>query len=308
MNEEIEKKIKTLEELDLVDYPHENIVQLINSVKVGLPIMTVIIPKWKRLVRSRLNGNVTRFNKKEELSFVPSDKNKSYARASTPKNTMFYASTSAPNQKSSIRDVEISFYETVNFLNNKNSLGYAKITYGNWFPKEDLLLLAIIPYTKEYDKNNFIGEMKKDYNENLKSTSGENLTKASKDFLELMSSEFSKRVNEDFEYMKSAIFTEIIMKTNSYHGVFYPSVKSDDTCYNIALKPEVVDKLSLKLVVECSIFKNKELIDFCDDATASVNESGNFDWYDRDINNSHSTILKKIGIASIEELKKLVNN
>lgn len=304
MNQEIENKIKTLKELDLVGYPHENIVQLINSVTVGLPIMEVTIPKWKSLVRSRVNENVSRFNKKEELSFVPHDKNKAYARASTPNNTMFYASTSAPNQKSSIRDVEISFYETVDFLNNKNSLGYAKITYGNWFPKEDLLLLAIIPYTKEYDKKNFIGEMKEDYNANLKSTPGEYLTKSSMDFLGLMFSEFSKSVNEDYEYMKSAIFTDIIMKTNSYDGVFYPSVKSDDTCYNIALKPEVVDKLSLKLVVECSIFKNKKLIEFCEDACASVNEIGNFDWCDRNINTSHSTILKKIGIESIEELKK----
>lgn len=303
MNQEIERKIKLIKELDLVSYPYEDIVQLINSVTVGIPIMTVIIPKGKRLVRSRLNEDINRFNEIGELSFVPHDKNKKYARASTPNNTMFYASTSAPNQNIKLYETEITFYETVAFLNNSESSGYAKITYGNWFPKEDLTLLAIIPYTKEYEKKNFIGEMKKHYNVNLRETSDEYLTKASKDFLELMSSEFSKNVKEDYEYMISAIFTEIVMQNNSFDGVFYPSIKSDNTCYNIALAPKIVDKLSLIFVVECSIFKNKEKFEFCEDAYTFVSENGNFSWIERNYKKYHSDILKKIGVKSLEDLK-----
>jgi len=309
MNQEIEKGIKLLKELDLVSYPEEIIAHLINSVTVGLPIMTVTIPKGKRLVRSRPNEDISRFNEIKDLSFLPHAKNKKYKRASTPNNTMFYASTSAPKQKSTIHETEITFYETVPFLNNIDSLGYAKITYGCWFPKEDLTLLAIIPYTKKYEKKNFIGEMKKHYNANLKETPDEYLTKASIDFLELISSEFSKNVEVEkhYDYMISAIFTEILMKNNSFDGVFYPSIKSDNTCYNVALTPDIIDKLSLIVVGECSIFKNKERIEFCEDAKALVSENGNFNWIEN--NSSHLNILKKIGIKNFEELtKKTVAN
>ena len=303
MNLEIERKIKLIKELDLVCYPSEDIEQLINSITVGLPIMTIRIPKGKRLVRSRPNEEIKRFNKIGELSFVPHDKNNKYARASTPNNTMFYACTSAPNQKSTLYETEITFYETVAFLNNKDSSGYAKISYGNWFPKEDLTLLAIIPYTKEYDKNNFISEMKSHYNANLKETSDKYLTKASIDFLELISSEFSKNVKKDYEYMISAIFTEIILQNNNFDGVFYPSIKSDDKCFNTALAPKTIDKLSLLNVVECSVFKNKEKIEFSEDANTFVSENGNFSWIERDCKKYHSDILKKIGVKSLEELK-----
>ena len=303
MNQEIERKIKLIKELDLVSYPYEDIEQLINWVTVGLPIMKVTFPKGKCLVRSRLNKDINRFNEIGELSFVPHDKNKKYARASTPNNTMFYACTSAPNEESTQYEKKIAFYETVDFLNNSDSSGYAKVTYGNWLLKDDLTLLAIIPYTKEYDKNDFIGEMKKHYIAKLKETSDKYKTKASIDFLDLIYSEFSKNVKKDYEYMISAIFTEIMMQYNSFDGVFYPSIKSDDTCYNIALAPKTIDKLSLKYVAECSIFKNKERIEFCEDADAFVNSNGNFTWNERNINKYHSDILKKINVKTLEELK-----
>lgn len=306
MNQEIERGIKLLKEIDLSKYPYDVIKQLINTVTVGLPIMTVTILKGKRLVRSRPNKDIRRFYELKDLSFLPQIWNTNYKRASTPFNTMFYASTSAPNQKSTIRETEITFYETIPFLNSLDSLGYAKITYGNWFPKEDLTLLAIIPYTKKYEKNNFIGEMKKHYDANLKDTPNEYLTKASIDFLELISSEFSKNVEEekDYEYLISAIFTEILMKNNCLDGVFYPSIKSDDTCFNVALNPNIMHKLSLMVVYECSIFKNKEKIEFCEDAIAFVSENREFFW--KELNNSHIKILNKIGVKSLEELTKKV--
>ena len=97
MNQEIEEGIKLLKGLELVSYPYEIITNMIKSVTVGLPIMTVTIPRGKRLVRSRPNEKTPRFNEIKDLSYLPQNENKKYRRASTPSNTMFYASTSAPN-------------------------------------------------------------------------------------------------------------------------------------------------------------------------------------------------------------------
>ena len=200
--------------------------------------------------------------------------------------------------------MEITFYETLPFLNITDSSGYAKVTCGNWFTKEDLNLLAIIPYTQKYEKENFISEMKRSYDANLKETPIEYLTKASIDFLELISSEFSKNVgiDNDYDYMISAIFTEILIKRNSFDGVFYPSIKSNKTCYNVALSPVNINKISLLIAIECSIFKNKERIEFCEDAIALVDEYGNFNW--KEMGNSHQSIIEKIGVKTLEELTK----
>lgn len=76
----------------------------------------------------------------------------------------------------------------------------------------------------------------------------------------------------------SAIFTEIVLKNNSIDGIFYPSIKNDEICYNVALIPESIKKLSLLVVMECSVYKNKDIIEFCEDAIAPVNEFGEILW------------------------------
>lgn len=68
------------------------------------------------------------------------------------------------------------------------------------------------------------------------------------------------------------------MKNNSIDGIFYPSIKNDEICYNVALIPESIKKLSLLVVMECSVYKNKDIIEFCEDAIAPVNEFGEILW------------------------------
>jgi len=300
-----EEAIEQLKNLDLSSCPREEILKLIKSIYTSCLIMTVTIPKGKCLFRSRPNDDVKRFFKKEDLSFVPQKNNLKYRRASTPNNTMFYASTSAPNLKSSKHDLEVTFTETIDFLRDERSIDYAKITCGTWFLKEDLHLLAMIPYNKEYDGVDFVSDMKNSYNKNLSNISKEELSTYSTNFLDFISNEFQKDVQNDYDYMISAIFTELLMKNKSVDGVFYPSVQSDSTCYNVAVTPESVEKLNLVVAMECSVFKNKGQIEFCEDAIVILNGNENFNWIERNTEKFHSEILEKIGLKSIGEMKLL---
>lgn len=285
--------IEQLKQLNLSDYPREEILKLIGSIYTAVPIMVVTIPKGKFLYRTRSNDNGNHFCNKNDLSFVPQPNNSSYRRASTPYNTMFYASTSAPNEYNTERTRNTSFKETIDFLREKDSINYSKVTCGMWLLKQDLHLLAMFPYFEKNDGAGFLSDMKESYNKNLRNISQKELSTYSVKFLDFISNEFQKDVKNDYDYMISAIFTELLMKKQSVDGVFYPSVQSDSTCFNIAITPDSVEKLNLQIISEYSVFKKKEQVEFCEDARASVNCDEVFNWIERNTMKVHSDILHK---------------
>ena len=59
-----------------------------------------------------------------------------------------------------------------------------------------------------------------------------------------------------YDYLISAIFSEFVSNTE-LDGILYPGVRVDGKGFNIAIKPSAVDKLSLRVAGECSIYKLK---------------------------------------------------
>jgi len=77
---------------------------------------------------------------------------------------------------------------------------------------------------------------------------------------EFFSQEFGKEdIVNDYDYLISAVFSEIITNDFNYDGILYPSVRmGGEYGYNVAIKPEAVDKkLVLDVIGESTYYKNK---------------------------------------------------
>ena len=61
-----------------------------------------------------------------------------------------------------------------------------------------------------------------------------------------MANEFAKEnINEDYDYMISAVFSEMATK-NRVDGIIYPSVRVGGKGFNIAITPKATEKLGVK--------------------------------------------------------------
>ena len=299
----MEKIIDAFKNLDLSTYPEKEIRELFNSVEVTAG-MSVTLHKGKSIMRARPNYNGEKFSKKSDFSFKPQKDNDKYQRASTPYQTMFYGAVLPED----LKDGElanariIGAFETVPLLRDRNKSGYQKISFGRWFVKEDINLIAIV-FNEEYIKNNrYTSELANSYKEFCKYTDPDIVEKSNK-FQCFLASEFSKEIIRDnYDYMISAIYSELV--TKGYDGVFYPSVRINGEGFNVALTPEATEKLELKVVGECAIYKLKE------NAVLGLNSILEIDDSDKeflldDSRKDEDECLKKLGFTSIDELINL---
>lgn len=120
-----------------------------------------------------------------------------------------------------------------------------------------------------------------------------------------LADEFAKEeINHDYDYMISAIFSEIAIK-NGFDGIFYPSVRVAGKGFNIAITPTATEKLQLIVAGECSLYKHKMHTVVGNDAIAQLTGLENeFELIDLP-NNHQEECLNKIGLKSLEELKNL---
>src|SRR5258706_13939168 len=96
--EEYKRAIEEIKRLDLSNYPDEEIKSSIGKFeKFGIIKMT--LHAGKSLLRARPNEPSKIFSKRNELSYKPSEYNKTYQRASTPSQTMFYTGIIPENIK-----------------------------------------------------------------------------------------------------------------------------------------------------------------------------------------------------------------
>ena len=84
--------IEKLKSLDLSTYPHDEIRKNIGLFGKFGAIQMMLHP-GKVLIRARPSNPKQSFTKRSELSYKPKENNKTYQRASTPNQTMFYAGT-----------------------------------------------------------------------------------------------------------------------------------------------------------------------------------------------------------------------
>jgi hypothetical protein len=298
---EIDKIIEEFKELDLSKYPVKKINDLFN--RVGhIGAIVINFHKGKSVMRARPNEANERFKIKSDLSFKPQEFNKTYQRASTPNQTMFYA-TSVPDklEEGELDNMRIiGITETIPMLRHKQKSGYQKISFGRWVVQDDIKLMAIVHKESYYKESNYTRELVDGYNGFINQYPKEMIDKSLK-FLDFMASEFSKEnIKNDFDYMISAIFAENCIK-NGLDGVLYPSVRTEGKGFNIAITPKATEKLGLYVAGECSLYKLKDHIVVGNDAIVKL-DGKQTEFTLVDIPSQQDICLTKLGIKSIDEL------
>jgi len=301
---EIENIIDEFKNLALSTYPENEIRELFN--KVGnIASVVVTFHSGKTVIRARPNYNGERFSKKSDFSFKPQKLNKTYQRASTPNQTMFYA-TSIPDkiEKGELDNMRIvGVLETIPMFRDKdkNQSGYQKISFGRWYVEEDINLVAIVHENSYYKESSYTRELVKGYKEFIKKVPNE-IAERSLKFQDYLASEFSKEeITNDYDYMISAIFAENMMN-NGFDGIIYPSVRTGGQGFNVAISSNAVIKLGLYAAGECSIYKLKDQVVIGNDAIVELN--GKQEEFEiKDIASDQKVCLKILGLKSIDELK-----
>lgn len=238
--------INRLEALDLSQYPYFEIRELIRELgKVGFVIFT--LHPGKTITRARCDGNLKTVS---DLSYKPQQYNKQCQRASTPMRTMFYGCI-VPEEQNIIDTRFISACESSSLIREgMETSGEQTITFGKWEVIEDIHLLVVIHKDYFHDADNsLLGELKIAYEDFLMKYSD-----AAKDIdisAKYFAKEFSKKNEDgfDYNYLISAIFTEVVTTDHAFDGVMYPSVQTGGQLgFNVAITPDAVDK-KMKLVV-----------------------------------------------------------
>ena len=251
-----QEAISQLKNLDLRTYPHEEVKNLIRMFgKFG--VIQMILHPGKSIIRARPMNPGDKFNTRASLSYKPAEYNKSYQRASTPLQTMFYGSDipiDLPREER-VNARIVSALETCDLLRDHVCEGEQLVTFSKWVVKDDIPLIAIC-YHKDFVNKSL--HTKDLYDAYLRDSHGldADTRRRSVAVTEYLAGEFAKKeISHDYEYLVSAVFAETCLR-NGMAGVYYPSVRADAKGYNVAIAPEFVDKrLRLVAAGECTIYK-----------------------------------------------------
>lgn len=248
--------VTKLKELNLKTYPENKIRSLIGQLgKFGAVEMT--LHPGKTIIRARPNEENQNFTTRSELAYKPQKFNQSYQRASTPYLTMFYGASIPENQKPDELDNAriVSSLEASNLLRDKDQDGEQTITFSKWIVTKDIPLIAICHHKDFTNKSSHTKELYEAYQNWVKALPKE-LMEKSLEITTFLAGEFAKKeIRGGFDYMISAIFSEISVSKGKA-GIYYPSVRTDGMGFNVAIAPDIVDS-SLKLVAagECIMYK-----------------------------------------------------
>ena len=259
---EIENLITELKSLDLSKYPEGEIRSLLAKMgRIGF-ISTTLHP-GHIIVRARPNEEATIFRTREELSYKPGEYNKTFQRASTPHQTMFYGGIvpSGINQNISANARFAPAFEASHLIRNDTD-GIQTLTFTKWEVVKDIPLITICHHDDFVGKHAHTFSLNEEYQRSLK-LMPQDVADRSMKMTAYLAQEFAKKLapdDEDYNYMVSSLFTELsLRKTNA--GIYYPSVQTLGLGFNVAISPSVVDS-SLKLIgaSECTIYKKGKSI------------------------------------------------
>ncbi|WP_439507041.1 hypothetical protein [Sediminibacterium sp.] len=294
--------IEHLKSLDLSTYPKDEILSLFKQVgKIGHVVVT--FHRGKSVMRARPNYNGERFEKKSDYSFKPQEYNTTYQRASTPNQTMFYATaipeTLQPGELDNMRVIGVA--ETIPMLRDKTKSGYQKVSFGRWYVHEDIHLLAIVQKDKYAEESSYTKELSDAYKEFIAGTP-KDILEGSLAYITFLADEFSKEdIRGDYDYMISALFSELVTQ-RGLDGIFYPSVRVGGKGFNIAITPEATKKLGLYVAGECSMYKLKDHTVVGNDAIVELKGTEE-EFKLVDIERHEKECLAQLGVTSIDDLK-----
>lgn len=234
------------DKLNAIDCVKENAEELYSIFRMvdgtSLPMIKMVIPAYSTFVRQRPNLDVGQYNYISELQYPPA-LSTSYGRANIPYNPMFYSC--AGSNRDDNNDVVLlgtSILESSKFARDINGIGKEMFTSSIWKCRRDLSLLAL-PFSEELESPcNEIRVIQGEWK--LKIESGY-VNSDAKELVQYMSTEISRELHGK-DYFKISNFVYWLLfqneSTRCADGIIYPSIKAQGKCFNIALKPAVVDE------------------------------------------------------------------
>lgn len=295
--------LDNLRRIDLKNDNREQIKNLIHQLDSFGSMLYYLYPGTS-IHRARPNFNNEIFRVPKDLSYKPQELNKKFQRASSPNRTAFYgclSSTKSSHDQAFFARVTGSV-ESISWIRDPQTIGYQKVTFGQWIVKERIELMAILHSnfwgnSSAHFENMILDlERQLDLNSSIKSKTIDVLT--------FFANEFSKdKINSHEDYMLSAFFAEVIMDSGA-DGILYPSVRTLGEGLNVAIHPDVADtKLELQLIAECSIYKKKEKSIIGFDKLFTTDAKNNFETEIFLPNNpTPDDCIKKIGAINLDEL------
>jgi hypothetical protein len=229
----------------------------------------------KRILRGRINEKPGEYDHVSKVSYKPQEYNKTYMRASTPKQTMFYGSIVPEIRSKKEPDTARAtiLYEISEFARDPESVGEQTVTYSVWEVQEDIELLSLMHY-KEFERPTELSKkLQTEFEDFIKKHPEKK--ESTSDIVEFLGEQYAKMVSpdEDYNYLISACHSEIVSEFG-LDGVLYPSVKLAGEGINVAIKPDSVKKLKLVHVGECTLYKNKKESIMGNDTDAEINKDG----------------------------------
>jgi len=218
-------------------------------------VIVTILPAGKKIIRARLS-EAKPFENITQLNYKPQQYNKTFQRASTPEQTMFYGSIvpeSIGNGEPSSARYTILF-EVSEFVRDLHSIGEQDITFSAWEVTENIELVSVLHHKNFKRPTRLSIEFQEAFQKQFKHTPHDKVV--SLDISTFLGAEFAKdSILHHSDYTLSATYANLI--THNYDGVLYPSVRLAGEGINVAIKPSSVDtKLNFMGASECTIYKN----------------------------------------------------
>lgn len=289
--------LNEIKQLDLSKYPYFQAQELIRSLgKTNFLVFT--LHRGTVITRARPGAN---YLFKSEISYPPKENCTECQRANIPNKSVFYGTIVQEEQP--LEDTRmIAASECCDLLREGiETTGIRSITFGRWLVVKDINLIAIVAEKNfnNVSNNPLLAEIKEAFNS--MHTSKEEIEKT-KLIISYFSDEFSKgEIKNNYEYLISALFSEIVSYELGYDGVMYPSVQiGGQLGFNVAIKPETVDKnLKLDIVAESTVYKKKDKSLLLVDKISDMAKWSYIDSPQATLN----VICEKLEISSLTELK-----
>lgn len=292
-----------LTKLDLSNFPVDEIRHSIQNIGFA-GTSTIIIHPGDFVMRARKNETGVSFTNLKDISYKPSHLNNTYYRASTPKTTMFYGSI-IPN-KFQLGDIDrlklTTFFETSS-INYSNTLIEEQYTFGLWTVKDAFQLSLIATQDDFMAGNPNLHNLGTDKVYVTFKNIPSEVTERNRELSIFFTSEFSKTpIKAEYDYLYSALFTEYVV-SKKISGVYYPSIRTEYSAFNIAVQPEIVDNcMSLVKAIECTVYKKDgiALIDNVLECKPDINGELEF----KPLKNSYEHFGKEKSIKIISDLRQ----
>jgi len=303
---DIKASINELKALDLSTYPTDKIRSLLKTFgKVA--IIEYKLHPGKIILRARPEDNQWPYTTRQSLSYKPQEFNKTFQRASTPNQTMFYGSIIPEEIDKGDLDNEriVVTMEASPWLRAKKTCGIGRIAYSKWEVTSDIRMVAVLQHKDFFDASSHTRKIVGDFNKFVEQHPEHK--EPSLLVSDYLAAEFGKEQTPfDYQYLISAIYTEYLIRCG-FDGVLYPSVRVGGQGFNIAIIPDVADK-KIKLIAagECTLYKRAFGNSIVDNDTATTIEDENKPFECKPVEAQHHTgekiCLTELNVKNSEEL------